>query len=233
MAAISEAAHLLKRHLHHLKLDKDNVPKIILNNDSENQDLDNQEGKPSKREPDEAESVYRTPRGSRPGSIHNERRKEQRYRAPSPNSRNRKLNLAVSILTASTEDLASINSAISATSLRVPLRVMEEDECDQDIQEVWFPGGYADIGGGWKLSKGEIWPLSHAPLFWMVQEAQRAGLQFDPKKLKQFECCEKYVGQVSPIREHKEPTWTACQEAEGHVAKEDGPNPISIKVPDN
>lgn len=222
-------AHLLKRHLHYIKPDKDNVPKIILNNDPENQELGNQEEEPSKREQNETESVYRTPRGSRPGSLRN----EQRYRAPSPNSRNRQLNLAVPIPTASTEDLASINSGISATSLQVPLRVIEEDESAQDIREVWFPGGHADIGGGWKLSKGEIWPLSHAPLVWMVQEAQRAGLQFDPKKLKQLECCEEYVGEVSPIRELQEPTWTVCQEAEGHSERKDGPDGISIKVPDN
>ncbi|KAL1964165.1 hypothetical protein VTN77DRAFT_7253 [Rasamsonia byssochlamydoides] len=220
--------HHLKRHRHHNKPDTENVPKIILNNGPENQDLSNQEDKPSKRERDEHESVYRSPHGSRAGSIH-----EPRYRAPSPSNWNRKLSLAVPIQTASTEDLASINSGISASSLQVPSNVPEEDESVQDIQEVWFPGGHADIGGGWKLSKGEIWPLSHAPLVWMVQEAQRAGLQFDPKKLKQFECCEEYVGEVSPIREGQEPTWTSCQDPESHGERGDGPNTISIKVSNN
>ena len=37
------------------------------------------------------------------------------------------------------------------------------DEEDQDIEELWFPGGHADIGGGWALKEGEV-PLSHVPL---------------------------------------------------------------------
>jgi hypothetical protein len=76
-----------------------------------------------------------------------------------------------------------------------------EEDAPQDIQEVWFPGGHADIGGGWMLTRGETWPLSHVPLVWMVQEAQRAGLQFDERKLKQFECCEEFSGDVTPIKE--------------------------------
>lgn len=50
----------------------------------------------------------------------------------------------------------------------------------QDIEEVWFAGGHADIGGGWTKSDGEKWMLSHAPLVWMVNEAVKAGLEFDP-----------------------------------------------------
>lgn len=50
----------------------------------------------------------------------------------------------------------------------------------QDIEEVWFAGGHADIGGGWNKSDGEKWMLSHAPLVWMVNEATKAGLVFDP-----------------------------------------------------
>ncbi|KAK2804758.1 hypothetical protein FQN49_008842 [Arthroderma sp. PD_2] len=71
---------------------------------------------------------------------------------------------------------------------------------EQDIQEVWFPGGHADIGGGWELAKGELWQLSHAPLVWMVHEAQKAGLRFSPPALKQFECDESYTGNVSPVQ---------------------------------
>ncbi|GES60940.1 hypothetical protein ATEIFO6365_0006040100 [Aspergillus terreus] len=64
----------------------------------------------------------------------------------------------------------------------------EEGDLPQDIEEVWFPGCHADIGGGWKLDDGESWALSHAPLVWMVQEAQAAGLQFNPAKMRQFNC---------------------------------------------
>jgi uncharacterized protein (DUF2235 family) len=66
----------------------------------------------------------------------------------------------------------------------------DEDDRDspQDIEEVWFPGAHADIGGGWMLDDSEEWALSHAPLVWMVQEAERAGLRFKRAKLKQFHC---------------------------------------------
>ncbi|KAJ5951486.1 uncharacterized protein N7479_009899, partial [Penicillium vulpinum] len=68
----------------------------------------------------------------------------------------------------------------------------EEDDGMQDIEEMWFPGGHADIGGGWNLESSEAWPLTHAPLVWMVQEARRAGLRLDPRKLKQHECIEEF-----------------------------------------
>ncbi|KAL4864551.1 hypothetical protein BDV12DRAFT_188808 [Aspergillus spectabilis] len=42
----------------------------------------------------------------------------------------------------------------------------------QDIEEVWFPGCHADIGGGWE----------------MVHNAQQSGLRFDPVKLEKFDC---------------------------------------------
>ncbi|KAK9851281.1 hypothetical protein MYU51_011041 [Penicillium brevicompactum] len=62
------------------------------------------------------------------------------------------------------------------------------DENMQDIEEMWFPGGHADIGGGWRLEDGEAWPLSHAPLVWMIGEARNAGLRLDPWKMKHLEC---------------------------------------------
>ncbi|KAK8203020.1 hypothetical protein IWZ01DRAFT_119371 [Phyllosticta capitalensis] len=65
----------------------------------------------------------------------------------------------------------------------------DSDQDPQDIQEVWFSGCHADIGGGWPLDKDEDTALSHIPLVWMVREAQRAGLQFDEKKLRALNCC--------------------------------------------
>ncbi|KAK5080774.1 hypothetical protein LTR05_008479 [Lithohypha guttulata] len=56
----------------------------------------------------------------------------------------------------------------------------DETQQSQDIEEVWFPGAHADIGGGWTRSNQETWMLSHVPLVWMVQEAAKAGLEFDP-----------------------------------------------------
>lgn len=63
----------------------------------------------------------------------------------------------------------------------------------QSIEEVWFPGCHADIGGGLRYTKKEDWALSHVPLVWMVTEAQRAGLHFDPEKLKQFWCFDESI----------------------------------------
>ncbi|KAL2192550.1 hypothetical protein P885DRAFT_47384 [Corynascus similis CBS 632.67] len=64
-----------------------------------------------------------------------------------------------------------------------------EDETDQNIDEVWFAGGHADIGGGWeKLPNSK--PASHIPLVWMVHEAMKAGLSFDPEKVRELGCAE-------------------------------------------
>ncbi|KAF3049464.1 hypothetical protein E8E11_009419 [Didymella keratinophila] len=65
----------------------------------------------------------------------------------------------------------------------------DEDEGEQDIQEVWFSGCHADIGGGWPLDSGHDAALSHVPLVWMVREAQKAGLEFDEDKLEALNCC--------------------------------------------
>lgn len=65
----------------------------------------------------------------------------------------------------------------------------EEDEnAVQDIEEVWFPGGHADIGGGWPPDEPEHLFLSHGPLVWMLREAQKSGLVFMPEKMKELNC---------------------------------------------
>jgi uncharacterized protein (DUF2235 family) len=151
------------------------------------------------------ESLYRNTYG---GSSHQGSdlgsEKQQRYRPPSPN---RSINLAVpNGGAAQTEDNLSVHSGHSGGNLSIvtPSNAGEDynsDEEDQDIHEVWFPGCHADIGGGWKLDGGELWALSHAPLVWMVQEAQKAGLELDERKMKQFQCLEEYEGDYTPIQE--------------------------------
>jgi hypothetical protein len=61
------------------------------------------------------------------------------------------------------------------------------DEDDQDIDELWFPGAHADIGGGWPVPEGEA-PMSHIPLVWIVREAQKSGLEFDEEKMQALDC---------------------------------------------
>ena len=77
-------------------------------------------------------------------------------------------------------------------SIRLPEAKKESDEEAQDLQEIWFPGGHADIGGGFQREANEESQLSHVPLVWMVQEAQRAGIEFDQEKLYQYKCLEKW-----------------------------------------
>ncbi|KAE8334061.1 hypothetical protein BDV39DRAFT_212059 [Aspergillus sergii] len=82
----------------------------------------------------------------------------------------------------SAQSLTSAAGSCSSLSLEA-----EEDE-EQDIEEVWFPGCHADIGGGWGLEDGEEYALSHAPLVWMVEKAQEVGVKFSVKKRKDFNC---------------------------------------------
>ena len=61
------------------------------------------------------------------------------------------------------------------------------DEEGQDIDEVWFSGGHADVGGGWEALDDRK-STSHIPLTWMVREARKAGLPFDMEKMKDLSC---------------------------------------------
>ncbi|KAF5021746.1 hypothetical protein F66182_6196 [Fusarium sp. NRRL 66182] len=63
-----------------------------------------------------------------------------------------------------------------------------DDDTKQDIDEVWFSGGHADVGGGWEILEDSK-STSHIPLAWIVREAQRAGLPFDTEKVAEMGCC--------------------------------------------
>ena len=98
-------------------------------------------------------------------------------------------------ITTSDGDASSIASGVTSVASFQPRNHPddddEEDEAQsQDIEELWFPGCHADLGGGWPLANGEESPLSHAPLVWMVREAQRAGLDFDEESMLKFNCCD-------------------------------------------
>ncbi|CAI7601827.1 hypothetical protein N7533_007348 [Penicillium manginii] len=148
--------------------------------------------------PGPGETYYHPPHSSHAGSEANQGEKAHRYRAPSP----RRNSFLAPNLNQSTDDVTSVRSGQSGLSITVPSHAGDEDsdEEEQDIHEVWFPGCHADIGGGWKLEDGERWALSHAPLVWMVQEAHKAGLELDERKMKHFQCLEEYDGDYSPIR---------------------------------
>ncbi|KAL1836746.1 hypothetical protein VTJ49DRAFT_4721 [Mycothermus thermophilus] len=116
------------------------------------------------------EAPYRTRSRSRPASIRSRRTTSTRE-----------------------EDVRSIRSAAPHPhdeDASIASAAESEDETDQDIDEVWFAGGHADIGGGWELEPDEAKPASHVPLVWMVQEAMRAGLKFDLDKVREMGCAE-------------------------------------------
>ncbi|TQF33956.1 DUF2235 domain-containing protein [Bradyrhizobium sp. UNPA324] len=61
--------------------------------------------------------------------------------------------------------------------------VPDEKKVPQDILQVWFAGVHSDVGGGYpEAESGE----SKYPLLWMIAEAERAGLNFNPATIKQL-----------------------------------------------
>ncbi|MCJ1419842.1 hypothetical protein MMC32_006198 [Xylographa parallela] len=134
----------------------------------------------------------------------------ERYRRPSqhrlsvPRERGMSVSPARSLAKLTECDETSIRTASSRPvssqmSMQLPPRELDDDEDEdaaQDIQELWFPGCHADIGGGWDLSQDEKIPLSHGPLVWMVREAQKAGLPFDDDKLRSLSCIEESSGET-------------------------------------
>jgi uncharacterized protein (DUF2235 family) len=53
----------------------------------------------------------------------------------------------------------------------------------QDIQQVWFAGVHADIGGGYPEKQSG---LSKYPLIWMIEEAVKDGLAVNPATVNQL-----------------------------------------------
>ncbi|MEY9364235.1 uncharacterized protein (DUF2235 family) [Bradyrhizobium yuanmingense] len=61
--------------------------------------------------------------------------------------------------------------------------VPDEKKVPQDIMQVWFAGVHCDVGGGYpEVESGE----SKYPLLWMIDEAEKAGLKFNPRTVNQL-----------------------------------------------
>jgi uncharacterized protein (DUF2235 family) len=61
--------------------------------------------------------------------------------------------------------------------------VPDEKKVPQDILQVWFAGVHSDIGGGYpEAESGD----SKYPLLWMIDEAEKAGLKFNPRTVNQL-----------------------------------------------
>ncbi|KAJ4300887.1 hypothetical protein N0V90_002975 [Kalmusia sp. IMI 367209] len=128
-----------------------------------------------------------------------------RYREPSQTNGTQNASSAYTV-----SDRTGANSAATSVS-NLSLDAIHnhhysdsEDDGEQDIQEVWFAGCHADIGGGWPLHPGEDAALSHVSLVWMVREAQKAGLQFDEVKLRALDCGHPESIGVSPTKFQQE-----------------------------
>lgn len=52
----------------------------------------------------------------------------------------------------------------------------DEEGARHEMQQVWFSGSHADVGGH-LLGEEEARPLSNIPLIWMMEHAERHGLQ--------------------------------------------------------
>jgi uncharacterized protein (DUF2235 family) len=61
--------------------------------------------------------------------------------------------------------------------------VPDDRKLPQDILQVWFAGVHCDVGGGYAEAESA---LSKYPLLWMIDEAARAGLAFNPASVNQL-----------------------------------------------
>ena len=125
----------------------------------------------------------------------NQERRQSRYRRPSrarSHPTTGRSSNASSIQLVNPSITGNSSAAVNDTmSFMLPAEFDDDssdsDESDQDIDELWFPGGHADIGGGWEINNGET-PLSHVPLVWIVREAKKSGLAFDEEKMRSLHC---------------------------------------------
>ena len=171
-------------------------------------------------------------------SVANQSSSQDRSRLGSPNPAFQDGNV-------SDQDACSIRTTTSQNSIVSPMpnedNTDEDEAAEQDIEELWFPGCHADLGGGWPLANGEESPLSHGPLVWMVREAQKAGIDFVSAKMHALKCCDdndnmsktdysSAVPQVqiteppdlfrNPASEHASPGWAPGLQPEARVPSE-------------
>ena len=62
------------------------------------------------------------------------------------------------------ESAATSMSNLSLNAIQHYDETDSDEDGEQDIEEIWFAGCHADIGGGWPLQPGEDAALSHVPL---------------------------------------------------------------------
>ncbi|MEK9284795.1 MULTISPECIES: DUF2235 domain-containing protein [unclassified Bradyrhizobium] len=61
--------------------------------------------------------------------------------------------------------------------------VPDDKKVPQDSLQVWFSGVHCDVGGGYAEAESSA---SKYPLLWMIDEAHKAGLNFNPRTVNQL-----------------------------------------------
>ncbi|ORY11204.1 hypothetical protein BCR34DRAFT_484456 [Clohesyomyces aquaticus] len=154
------------------------------------------------KEEDESENGEDLNRGRMPAGRRETLEVPERYRYPPETAGVRSLSPGLSVSDIShPPSAASSLSDISLDAIQHFGACEPDHDSEQDIEEVWFAGCHADIGGGWPLSPGEDCALSHIPLVWMVHEAQRAGLAFDEIKLRALNCADDQIFLAPEVRQ--------------------------------
>ncbi|RQH07644.1 DUF2235 domain-containing protein [Bradyrhizobium sp. RP6] len=98
--------------------------------------------------------------------------------------------------------------------------VPDEKKVPQDILQVWFAGVHGDIGGGYPESESGD---SKYPLIWMIEEAAKAGLKFNPSTVNQLAfgvprknspfhyVAPAYTGKTGQLHDSMTPAWRVLE----------------------
>jgi len=78
--------------------------------------------------------------------------------------------------------IRAIRHAVSLDERRWFFRqnLFKPDVPQQELQELWFPGVHADVGGGYPEGEGGLWRVAFE---WMVNEARKVGLRINEPRL--------------------------------------------------
>ncbi|KAI0431173.1 hypothetical protein F5Y09DRAFT_355240 [Xylaria sp. FL1042] len=101
----------------------------------------------------------------------------------------------------------------------------DSDDDEQDIDEIW--GGHGDVGGGWEILPGSK-SASHVPLVYMIRQAEKAGLTFDPEKLIEMGLAEAILQPDANINSNAPPRGSGREsQVPGIRIDVSGPTPVA------
>jgi uncharacterized protein (DUF2235 family) len=99
--------------------------------------------------------------------------------------------------TAHNPSIDVIRHAVSVDERRWFFRQnLMEQTGEQNLQELWFPGVHADIGGGYPEADSGLWRM---PFEWILAEAEKSGLALNPQRLQKI--MEKTTASLTPWRD--------------------------------